>query len=111
MHLYHFKQPDLNWENVDVRDAVGDLMRFWIDRGCDGFRVSHMYDFLDKGDCFVQVDAINLLSKVEGLPDAPITVPDEVYQPASIYFANRLVVKILSISPLTGSVAQRFTNI
>ena len=69
-------------------------MRFWTERACGGFRVSHMCDFLNQGDCFVQVDAINLLSKVEGLPDAPIIVPDEVYQPASIYFANGLVVEL-----------------
>lgn len=39
LHLYVQKQPDLNWENPVVRDAVWDVMRFWIDRGCDGFRV------------------------------------------------------------------------
>jgi glycosidase len=41
LHLYHSKQPDLNWENPEVRQAVWDLMGFWIDRGCDGFRVCH----------------------------------------------------------------------
>lgn len=40
LHLYVRKQPDLNWDNPVVRDAVWDVMRFWIDRGCDGFRVS-----------------------------------------------------------------------
>jgi glycosidase len=40
LHLYVSKQPDLNWDNPVVRDAVWDVMRFWIDRGCDGFRVS-----------------------------------------------------------------------
>ena len=40
LHLYVSKQPDLNWENPDVREAAWDVMRFWIDRGCDGFRVS-----------------------------------------------------------------------
>ncbi|KDR69930.1 hypothetical protein GALMADRAFT_230296 [Galerina marginata CBS 339.88] len=72
LHIYVTKQPDLNWENPDVRDAAWEVMRFWIDRGCDGFRM----------------DVINLISKVEGLPDAPITVPGEEYQPASMYFAN-----------------------
>ncbi|KAG5651663.1 hypothetical protein H0H81_007886 [Sphagnurus paluster] len=72
LHLYVAKQPDLNWENPAVRDAVWDLMRFWIDRGCDGFRM----------------DVINLISKVDGLPDAPITDPEHEYQLASEYFAN-----------------------
>jgi alpha-glucosidase len=39
LHLFLSKQPDLNWENPEVRQAVWDLMTFWVDRGCDGFRV------------------------------------------------------------------------
>ena len=39
LHLYVAKQPDLNWDNPVVREAVWDVMRFWIDRGCGGFRV------------------------------------------------------------------------
>lgn len=39
LHLYLDKQPDLNWDNPEVRDAVHDLMHFWLKRGCDGFRV------------------------------------------------------------------------
>ncbi|KAL1739225.1 glycoside hydrolase family 13 protein, partial [Schizophyllum fasciatum] len=72
LHLYVTKQPDLNWDNADVRSAVWDVMRFWIDRGCDGFRM----------------DVINLVSKVPGLPDAPVTEPNEEYQPASQFYAN-----------------------
>jgi alpha-glucosidase len=39
--LHHFlpQQPDLNWWNEDVRRAIDDVMRFWLDRGVDGFRV------------------------------------------------------------------------
>lgn len=40
LHLYDAGQPDLNWENPDLRNAIWDLMRFWLDRGVDGFRVS-----------------------------------------------------------------------
>ncbi|KAF9463172.1 glycoside hydrolase family 13 protein [Collybia nuda] len=72
LHLYVSKQPDMNWDNPDVRQAVWDLMNFWIDRGCDGFRM----------------DVINIISKVDGLPDAPITEPGQPYQPASTLFAN-----------------------
>ncbi|KAJ6539974.1 glycoside hydrolase family 13 protein [Mycena vulgaris] len=72
LHLYHAKQPDLNWENPEVRQAVWDLMKFWIDRGCDGFRM----------------DVINLISKVEGLPDAPVVNPGDEYQDGSAFFAN-----------------------
>lgn len=33
------KQPDLNWDHPPLCEAVYDVMRFWLDRGCDGFRV------------------------------------------------------------------------
>ena len=38
-HAYLKEQPDLNWENPEVRTAIRDVMRFWLDRGVDGFRV------------------------------------------------------------------------
>ncbi|KAF8124120.1 glycoside hydrolase family 13 protein [Boletus edulis] len=72
LHLYVHKQPDLNWDNSVVRDAVWDVMRFWIDKGCDGFRM----------------DVINIISKTPGLPDAPVVDDTQYYQPASMYFAN-----------------------
>lgn len=39
LHSFHVGQPDLNWSNPDVRNAIKDVMRFWLDRGVDGFRV------------------------------------------------------------------------
>jgi oligo-1,6-glucosidase len=56
LHLFSRKQPDLNWENREVRDAVYDTMRWWLDRGVDGFRM----------------DVINLISKEPTLPDGPM---------------------------------------
>lgn len=38
-HLFSKKQPDLNWNNKDVRKAVFDMMNWWFDKGIDGFRV------------------------------------------------------------------------
>jgi oligo-1,6-glucosidase len=55
LHLFSRKQPDLNWENPEVRQAIYSTMRWWIDRGVDGFRM----------------DVINLISKDSALPDAP----------------------------------------
>ncbi|KIY70355.1 glycoside hydrolase family 13 protein [Cylindrobasidium torrendii FP15055 ss-10] len=72
LHLYLEKQPDLNWESDALRNAVWDLMRFWLDRGCDGFRM----------------DVINLISKVEGLPNADVVEPKEEFQPAFAHYAN-----------------------
>ncbi|UCN13711.1 alpha-glucosidase [Cellulomonas iranensis] len=61
LHLFSRKQPDLNWENPEVREAVYAMMRWWLDRGVDGFRM----------------DVINLVSKVVdadgGLADGPVT--------------------------------------
>jgi oligo-1,6-glucosidase len=56
LHLFSRKQPDLNWENPDVRAAVHSMMRWWLDRGVDGFRM----------------DVINLISKDPALPDGPV---------------------------------------
>ena len=39
LHYFSRKQPDLNWENREVREAVYDMMRFWFDKGIDGFRM------------------------------------------------------------------------
>ncbi|RRD48599.1 alpha-glucosidase [Arachnia propionica] len=53
LHLFTPEQPDLNWENPAVRREVADIVRFWLDRGIDGFRL----------------DVINYISKRDGLPD------------------------------------------
>ncbi|MDQ4503455.1 alpha-glucosidase [Sinomonas sp. ASV322] len=55
LHLFSKKQPDLNWENPEVREAVYEMMRWWLDRGVDGFRM----------------DVINFISKDPALPDGP----------------------------------------
>ncbi len=39
LHLFSEKQPDLNWENPEVRSAVYAMMRWWLDKGVDGFRI------------------------------------------------------------------------
>lgn len=39
LRLYVAEQPDLNWDNPAVRREVHDLMKFWLDKGADGFRV------------------------------------------------------------------------
>ena len=53
LHLFDRKQPDLNWRNPEVRAAMYDVMRFWLDRGVDGFRIDVLWllvkhaDFID----------------------------------------------------------------
>ena len=53
LHLFDVRQPDFNWENPEVRAEFEDILRFWLDRGVDGFRV----------------DVANALIKEAGLPD------------------------------------------
>lgn len=46
-HAYDKKQPDLNWRNAEVREAMLEVLRFWMDRGVDGFRVDalgHLFE-------------------------------------------------------------------
>jgi glycosidase len=43
LHSFDRGQPDLNWENPEVRLAMSDVMRFWLDLGVDGFRVDVLW--------------------------------------------------------------------
>jgi glycosidase len=45
-HAYLREQPDLDWRNPDVREAMYDVLRFWLDRGVDGFRVDALRQLL-----------------------------------------------------------------
>ncbi|KAF2478620.1 alpha amylase [Neohortaea acidophila] len=64
LHVFDVSQPDLNWENPDVRTAVWDIMEFWLEKGCDGFRM----------------DVINCISKDPGFPDVPILDESQKFQ-------------------------------
>lgn len=55
LHIFSGKQPDLNWENPDVRNSLYDMVNWWLDKGIDGFRV----------------DAISHINKEAGLADMP----------------------------------------
>lgn len=61
LHLFSRKQPDLNWGNPEVRQAVYAMMRWWLDRGVDGFRM----------------DVINMIGKDPALPDGPVRPGEE----------------------------------
>ena len=50
-HAFLKEQPDLNWRNPQVQEAMFDVMRFWLDRGVDGFRVDVMWHMV-KDDQF-----------------------------------------------------------
>jgi len=45
-HAFHKAQPDVNWRNPEVRREMYDVMRFWFDRGVDGFRIDVLWHFI-----------------------------------------------------------------
>jgi oligo-1,6-glucosidase len=69
LHIFSPKQPDLNWENPEVRQAIYAMMRWWLDRGVDGFRM----------------DVIDMISKDTSLPDTEPR-PGSLYGPGDQYF-------------------------
>jgi oligo-1,6-glucosidase len=71
LHLFSKKQPDLNWGNEKLRDEIYSMMKWWLDKGIDGFRM----------------DVINFISKAEGLPDGEIK-PGRPYASGSKYYRN-----------------------
>jgi len=71
LHLFSKKQPDLNWENPRVREEIYTMIKCWLDKGIDGFRM----------------DTVNMFSKVPGLPDGKI-IKGYKYGDGSPYFLN-----------------------
>lgn len=73
LHLFATEQPDLNWENPVTRQAIYDsAIEFWLKRGVDGFRV----------------DTVNMYSKLQDYPDAPIIDAKAPFQPAGLLYCN-----------------------
>jgi oligo-1,6-glucosidase len=71
LHLFSKKQPDLNWENPRVREDIYKMMKWWLNKGIDGFRM----------------DTVNMFSKVPSLPDGKI-IEGYKYGDGSPYFLN-----------------------
>lgn len=69
LHLFSKKQPDLNWENKKLREEIYTMMKWWLDKGIDGFRM----------------DVINFISKVDGFPDGEVK-PGKSYASGSKYY-------------------------
>ncbi len=62
LHLFDTTQPDFDWTNDEVHDELEDVLRFWLDRGVDGFRI----------------DVAHGLVKADGLPDTDLTLDENV---------------------------------
>lgn len=85
LHYFAKKQPDLNWENPALREEVYDVMKFWLDKGVDGFRM----------------DVIPLISKQTDFPDmdsATLAHPEFMYAygPRLHEFLQEMNTKVLS---------------
>ncbi|HEY5895622.1 MAG TPA: alpha-glucosidase [Chthoniobacterales bacterium] len=79
LHLFSKKQPDLNWENPKVREEIYAMMHWWLKKGIDGFRM----------------DVINMISKVPGLPDAPVTTASPYQSPGQYVFHGPRLLEFL----------------
>ncbi len=81
LHLFTVKQPDLNWDNEKLRKEVYSAMRFWLDKGIDGFRM----------------DVLNCYKKPDGLPDStkPATCADGYTLDNELYANNPGMIEIL----------------
>ena len=87
LHLFSKKQPDLNWENEKVRQEVYDMMKFWCEKGIDGFRM----------------DVISMISKDQRFPDGEMNTglygdfgPYCVHGPRVHEFLQEMNQKVLS---------------
>jgi oligo-1,6-glucosidase len=85
LHTFSVKQPDLKWENPKVREEIYDLMRFWFEKGVDGFRM----------------DVISFISKDTNFPELPKTykgdyIPFYANGPKLHDYLNEMNQKVLS---------------
>lgn len=73
MHVFSRKQPDLNWENKNMRQAIYNMVNWWLDKGIDGFRVdaiSHIKKSFEKGD-MPDADKLGYAESFEGHMNQP----------------------------------------
>ncbi|MGW6445588.1 glycoside hydrolase family 13 protein [Lentzea sp. NPDC055074] len=100
LHLFAPEQPDLNWEHPEVRADLEQTLRFWLDRGVDGFRI----------------DVAHGMAKPEGLPDmeirtqVPGVLSDDVHDPRfdndGVHEIHRMIRKVMDGYPGTMAVGE-----
>jgi alpha-glucosidase len=88
LHAFLRQQPDLNWRNPDLRRAMMDVLRFWFDRGVDGFRIDVLWHII----------------KAEGFPDNP---PNPNWHPG-ITERDRLIQLYSTDQPEAHEIASEF---
>jgi len=80
LHLFSHKQPDLNWENPALRSAIYSMMRWWVDRGVDGFRM----------------DVVNFISKDPALPEGHVLTGSSFGDGAPFYICGPRIHEFLA---------------
>ncbi|HEY4408323.1 MAG TPA: alpha-amylase family glycosyl hydrolase, partial [Acidimicrobiia bacterium] len=87
LHLFLPEQPELNWGNPEVEQAMHEVLRFWLDRGVDGFRA----------------DVVHLIGKDPALPDQPEGLADQclvgVHDDPSTHVLLRRIRQVLDAYP------------
>ncbi|MBX7265496.1 glycoside hydrolase family 13 protein [Micromonospora sp. Llam7] len=81
LHLFDSAQPDLNWDNPEVRAEFLDVLRFWLDRGVDGFRVDVAHGLIKQADLADWQEPQEILSGQEAdKPRPPMWDQDGVHE-------------------------------
>ncbi|MFC3500980.1 glycoside hydrolase family 13 protein [Micromonospora krabiensis] len=81
LHLFDTGQPDLNWDNPEIRAEFLDVLRFWLDRGVDGFRVDVAHGLIKQADLADWQEPQEILSGNEGdRPRPPMWDQDGVHE-------------------------------
>jgi oligo-1,6-glucosidase len=70
LHIFSRKQPDLNWNNPKLRQEVHNIMRFWLDKGIDGFRMD-AFQFVAKDPAFPPMPGLNEQNFANGYNHGP----------------------------------------
>jgi len=79
LHLFDTSQPDLNWENEEVRAEFDDVLRFWLDRGIDGFRIDVAHGLV-KDPEFPDVENAGAILEVDMSANHPYWDRDGVHE-------------------------------
>ncbi len=100
LHSFHVAQPDLNWSKPAVREAIKDVMRFWLDRGVDGFRIDAV-PFMAKDPQF-RDDPVNPHYKTGHNPYNAVLHKNSMAWPAVHAYLSELAA-VLKESPYQAS--------
>ena len=93
LHVFHKKQPDLNWENPEVRDEIYKMINWWLDKGLAGFRIDAIINIKkvlpfkdypsDRDDGLSKIDL--MLEEAEGVKDFLQEMADRTFRPHNAF--------------------------